>query len=107
MWLHYYIENKLEYLSPIVFKTVVLKMLWKDKNQEMWLRFYIEDKTGVCIINGIPHCLTENALKRGKNQEMWLRYYIEDKVVVCIIDSILHCPIDIVLSHSDSVEYYR
>ena len=66
MWLHYYIENKLEYLSPIVFKTVVLKMLWKDKNQEMWLRFYIEDKTGVCIINGIPHCLTENALKRGK-----------------------------------------
>ena len=26
---------------------------------------------------------------------------------VCFIDSIPHCPIDIVLSHSDSVGYYR
>ena len=73
----------------------------------MWLRYYIEDKNGVSIIGSIPHYHTENALERDKNQKMWLRFYIEDKVGVCIIDSIPHCPIDIVLSHSDSVEYYR
>ena len=56
----------------------------------MWLRFYIEDKTGVCIIDSIPHCLTENILKIGKNQEMWLCYYIEDKNGVSIIGSIPH-----------------
>ena len=53
----------------------------------MWLRcyiedsfvnYYIEDKVGECIIDSIPHCHTENALKRGKNQEMLLRCYIED-----------------------------
>ena len=56
-------------------------------------------KLGIPIIDSIPHCHTENALKRDKNQEMWLRcyieerlhYYIEDKVGVCIIDSIPHC----------------
>ena len=32
----------------------------------MWLRFFIEDKVGVSIINIIPHCHTENASKRGK-----------------------------------------
>ena len=63
----------------------------RDKNQKMWLRFYIEDKIGVCIIDSIPHCLTENVLKIGKNQEMWLRYYLEDKNGVSIIDSIPHC----------------
>ena len=66
----------------------------------MWLRFYVEDKTGVPIIDSIPHCHSESALKRGKNQEIYvasllyrerLRYYIEDKVGVCIIDSIPHC----------------
>ena len=65
--------------------------LERDKKQEMWFRFYIEDKTGVCIIDRIPHCLTENVLKIGKNQEMWLRYYIEDKNGVSIIGSIPHC----------------
>ena len=29
-------------------------------------RFYIEEKNGVSIIDSIPHCHTENALKRGK-----------------------------------------
>ena len=53
--------------------------------------FLHNTKIGVPIIDSIPHCHTENALKRGKNQEMWLRYYIEDKVGVCIIDSIPHC----------------
>ena len=42
------------------------------------LRYYVEDKVGECIIDSIPHCHTENALKIGKNQEMWLRCYIED-----------------------------
>ena len=53
--------------------------------------FLYNTKIGVSIIDSIPHCHSENALKRGKNQEMWLRYYIEDKVGVCIIDSIPHC----------------
>ena len=42
------------------------------------LRYYIEDTVGECIIDSIPHCHTENALKRGKNQEMWLRCYIKE-----------------------------
>ena len=57
----------------------------------MWLRFYIEDKAGVGIIDSIPHWLTEIVLKIGGNQEMWLRYYFEDKNGVSIIDSIPHC----------------
>ena len=40
--------------------------------------FLHNTKIGVPIIDSIPHCHTENALKRGKNQEMWLRCYIED-----------------------------
>ena len=59
-----------------------------ELNQEMWVRFYIEYKTGVSIIDSIPHCNTENNLKRGKNQEMWLHYYIENKTGISIIDSI-------------------
>ena len=58
----------------------------------MWLRFYIEDNIGVSIIDSIPHCHTENALKKGQKQEMWLRFYIEDNIGVSIIDSIPHCP---------------
>ena len=53
--------------------------------------FLHNTKIGVPIIDSIPHCHIENALKRGKNQEMWLRCYIEDKAGVCIIDSIIHC----------------
>ena len=94
----------MESLSSIVFHTVILKMLIKDertmkcehvlkigKNQEMWLRFYIEDKVGVSIIYSIPHCHAENVLKTGDNQEMFLRYYKDDKNGVSIIDSIPHC----------------
>ena len=43
--------------------------------------FLHNTKIGVPIIDSIPHCHTENALKRGKNQEMWLRCYIEDGFV--------------------------
>ena len=53
------------------------------------MRFYIEDKVEVSFIDSIPHCLTENALKRSKNQEIWLCFYIEDRNGVSIIDSIL------------------
>ena len=43
----------------------------------MWLRSYTEDNVGVSVIVSIPHCHTENALKRGKNREMWLHFYIQ------------------------------
>ena len=77
MWLRFYIEDKTG-VSSIVFHTVLLKMLPKTgKNKDVWLRFYIIQKIGVPIIDSIPHCHTENALKRDKNQEMWLRCYIE------------------------------
>ena len=36
----------------------------EELNQEMWVRFYIEYKTGVSIIDSIPHCRTENAFNR-------------------------------------------
>ena len=26
----------------------------------MWLRYYIEDKAGVCIIDSIPHCFSKH-----------------------------------------------
>ena len=53
----------------------------------MWLRFYTEYNIGVFIVESIPHCHTENALKIGKR----LRSYIEDNVGVSNIDSIPHC----------------
>ena len=37
-------------------------------------------KIGVSIIDSIPHCHTENALKKGQKQEMWLRFYIVEKM---------------------------
>ena len=50
-----------EYVSSIVFHTVILNKLSKEaKNQEMWLRYYIEDKVGVCIIDSIPHCFSKH-----------------------------------------------
>ena len=42
-------------------------------------RFYMEEKIGVSIIDNIPHCHTENALKKGQKQEMWLRFYIVEE----------------------------
>ena len=55
----------MEYLSSIVFHTVTENALKKGQKQEMWLCFYIVEN-GVSIINSIPHCHTENALKTGK-----------------------------------------
>ena len=60
------------------------------KYQEIWPRFYIEDKVGVSITVIIPHCHTEHALKRSKNLEMLLRFYIEDHIGVNFILSIPH-----------------
>ena len=42
-------------------------------------RFYIEEKIGVSIIDSIPHCNTENALKKGQKQEMWPRFHKVEK----------------------------
>ena len=57
--------TKMEYLSSIVFHTVILKMLSKVARIK-FLRFYIENKVGVSIIDSIPHFHTEFALKIGK-----------------------------------------
>ena len=51
-------RTKLEYLSSIVFHTVVLKCFEKGLKQEMWLRFYKEDRIGESSIDRIPHCHT-------------------------------------------------
>ena len=48
-------SGKMEYVSSIVFHTVIL-----NKLQEMWFRHYIEDKVGVCIIDSIPHCFSKH-----------------------------------------------
>ena len=61
------------------------------KNQEMWHHFYIEDNIGVSIIDSIPHCHTENALKTGKLVNYASFLYRRKKIVVSIIDSIPHC----------------
>ena len=92
MWLRFYIIQKLEYLSSIVFHTVLLQILSKMAKIKICDFVSALYKIGVSIINSIPHCHSEYALKRGKNQEMWHRFYIEDKTGVSIIDSIPHCP---------------
>ena len=52
----------MEILPSILYPTLSYRKAFKRaKNEEMWLRFYVEDKTGVSIIDSIPHCLTENA----------------------------------------------
>ena len=58
------------------------------------VRYYIEDKVGVCIIDSIPHCHTKKLSKESTYQEMWLRFYIEggQNFGEYIIDSIPHCP---------------
>ena len=46
----------------------------------MWLRLYIEDYVGVSIIDSLPHCHAENALKKSKSPRNVDRFlYIEDK----------------------------
>ena len=82
----------MENLSSIVFHTVLLKKVSNMAKIKIYVTsFLYNTKIGVPIIDSIPHCHSEYALKRGKNQEMWLRYHIEDKVGVCIINSIPHC----------------
>ena len=63
----------MEYLSSIVFHTVILKMLLKREKIVNYASFlYRRKKNGVSIIDSIPYCHTENALKKGQKQEMWL-----------------------------------
>ena len=59
------------------------------------LRYYIEDKVGVCIIDSIPHCHTKNLSKEAKIKKCgFVSIYREDKIGESIIDSIPHCPIE-------------
>ena len=80
----------MENLSSIVFHTILLKMLPKMAKIKICDFVPAKYKIGVSIIDSIPHCHSEYALKIGKNRKMWLRGYIEDKVGVYIIDSIPH-----------------
>ena len=52
------------------------------------------EKSGVYFIGSIPHCHTENALKKGQDQEMWRRFNIDDKIGVSINDIIPHINIE-------------
>ena len=36
--------DRMEYLSSIVFHTVILKMFLKEVKEEMWSRFYLEKR---------------------------------------------------------------
>ena len=57
-------SRKVEYISSIVFHTVIQKMLSKQAKSTNLCR---KDNVAVSIIDSIH---TENVLKRGKNQEM-------------------------------------
>ena len=83
----------MEYLSSIVFHTVILKMLSKEpksRNVASFLYCGIMENLSLIVFNS-PHCHTENAFKRDKNQEMWLRFYVEYKIGICIIDTTPNC----------------
>ena len=81
----------MEYLSSIVFQTVIMKCFQEGQNQDMRLHFYIVDKIGVSIIDSIPHCHTEMLLKGTKIKKCGFLSNIEYKIGVPIIDSIPHC----------------
>ena len=55
-------------------------------------------KNGVSIIDSIPHCHTENALKKGQKQEMWLRFYIVETMEY-LSSIVFHTVILIMLSN--------
>ena len=47
----------MEILPSILYPTLSYRKAFKRaKNEEMWLRFYVEYKIGVCIIDTFPHC---------------------------------------------------
>ena len=58
-------SGKMEYLSSIVFHTVILKMLSKKAKSRNVASFLY---TGEFIIDCIPHCHTENAFTRDKKK---------------------------------------
>ena len=49
----------------------------RDKNQEMWLPFYVEYKIGVCIIDSIPNCHAEMLSKGAKSRNVASFLYSE------------------------------
>ena len=71
----------------------------------MWLRFYIEDKTGVSIIDSIPHCPTE---KLPKLAEIKMCGFVlhNTKIGVPIIDSIPHCHTENALKRGKNQEMW-
>ena len=72
----------------------------------MWLRFYTEDKTGVSIIDSIPHGPTENATYSGKNKYVRLRFLHNTKIGVPIIDSIPLCHSEYALKRGKNQEMW-
>ena len=51
------ISEIMEILPSILYPTLSYRKAFKRaKNEEMWLRFYVEYKIGVCIIDTIPQC---------------------------------------------------
>ena len=64
-------SGRMQYLSSIVFHTVILKMLLKRGKIVNYASFlYRRKKNGISIIDSIPHCHTEKALKKGQKKEM-------------------------------------
>ena len=64
--------------TPFVYPT---RPLYRNEATFIDLSLLRSGWIGVCFIDSIPHCPTENPLKRGKNQEMCLRCYREDGFV--------------------------
>ena len=67
----------MEYLSSIVFHTVVLKNFENEikKINCSYVSYRGHGWNGVSIIDSIPHCHTEKSLKMRENKEIWLRLY--------------------------------
>ena len=84
-------SGKMEYLSSIVFHTVILKMLSKEAKSRNVASFLYSE-----IMENLSSILYSTLLYRKcfqarQNEEMWLRFYVEYKIGVCIIDTIQHC----------------
>ena len=66
----------MENLSSILYSTLLCRKCFQAiQNEEMWLRFYVEYKIGVCIIDTIPHCHAEMLSKGAKSRNVALFLY--------------------------------
>ena len=80
--------------TPFVFST---RSLYRNEVTFIDFSLFRSRKIGVCIIDSIPHCPTENAMKRDKNQEMWLRFLYRGRLIFkplgqCGILSMINTP---------------